>query len=46
MNEHAERPPQPTSSLKQFDILVGEWNMLEATRLSHPQRMGILLSNG
>lgn len=28
MNEHAERPPQPTSSLKQFDILVGEWNMV------------------
>ncbi len=28
MNEHAERPPQPGSSLKQFDILVGEWNMV------------------
>ncbi len=28
MNEHTQRPPQPTSSLKQFDILVGEWNMV------------------
>lgn len=28
MNEHAERPPQPTSSMKQFDVLVGEWNMV------------------
>ena len=28
MNEHAELPPQPTNSLKQFDVLVGEWNMV------------------
>ena len=26
MSEHDERSPQPTSSLKQFDILVGEWD--------------------
>jgi hypothetical protein len=30
MNEHAQRPPQPASSLKQFDILLGEWNMLRS----------------
>jgi len=28
MNEHAKLPPQPTSSMKQFDVLVGEWNMV------------------
>jgi hypothetical protein len=28
MTEQAQRPPQPTNSLKQFDILVGEWNMV------------------
>jgi hypothetical protein len=28
MDEHAERPPQPTSSMQQFEVLVGEWNML------------------
>lgn len=28
MNEHAKQPPQPTSSLKQFEILVGEWTMV------------------
>jgi hypothetical protein len=28
MNKHSELPPQPTSSLKQFDILVGEWDMV------------------
>jgi len=28
MNERAERPLQPTSSLKQFEILVGEWKMV------------------
>jgi hypothetical protein len=28
MNEHAERPPQPTSSIKQFASLVGEWTMV------------------
>jgi hypothetical protein len=28
MNEHAGLPPQPTSSLQQFAILVGEWNMV------------------
>jgi hypothetical protein len=33
MNEHAKLPPQPTISLKQFDILVGEWNMVG----THPE---------
>jgi hypothetical protein len=33
MNEHAQRPPQPTSSMKQFDILVGEWTMVG----THPE---------
>jgi hypothetical protein len=33
MSEHTERLPQPTRSLKQFDILVGEWNMVG----THPQ---------
>lgn len=29
MNKPSEStPPQPTGSLKQFDILVGEWNMV------------------
>lgn len=28
MNEHAERPPQPPRSLKQFDTLLGEWTMV------------------
>lgn len=28
MNEHAELPQQPTSWLKRFDILVGEWDMM------------------
>ncbi|MHB8597873.1 MAG: hypothetical protein ACYDER_13795 [Ktedonobacteraceae bacterium] len=28
MDEHAELPPQPTNSLKQFDALVGEWNTM------------------
>jgi hypothetical protein len=28
MNEHAQQPPQPTSSMKQFEVLVGEWNMV------------------
>jgi hypothetical protein len=28
MNEHTELPPQPTSSLKQFAVLVGEWTMV------------------
>lgn len=28
MREHAELPPQPTSSLKQLDSLVGEWTMV------------------
>ena len=27
MTEQAKRPPQPTRSLKQFDILIGEWEM-------------------
>jgi|SRR5579872_523561 len=25
MNEHAGVPPQPTNSLKQFEVLIGEW---------------------
>jgi hypothetical protein len=33
MNEHAQQPPQPTSSMKQFDILVGEWTMVG----THPE---------
>jgi hypothetical protein len=28
MDEHAALPPQPTSSLKQFGVLVGEWTMV------------------
>jgi len=28
MKEHSAQPPQPTSSLKQFAILVGEWTMV------------------
>ncbi len=28
MKKHSEQPPQPTRSLKQFDILIGEWNMV------------------
>ncbi len=29
MDKHSNlQPPQPTTSLKQFDILVGEWNMV------------------
>jgi hypothetical protein len=28
MNERADLPPQPTSSLKQFEILVGDWTMV------------------
>lgn len=28
MDEHTGLPPQPTSSLKQFAILVGEWTMV------------------
>ena len=32
MNQHSE-PPQPTSSLKQFDSLIGEWDMVG----THPQ---------
>ena len=33
MNEHLERPSQTTSSMKEFDLLVGEWNMIG----THPQ---------
>ena len=29
MNEHAKLPPQPTSSMKHFAILIGEWKMVE-----------------
>lgn len=29
MNKHSEQqPPQPTTSMRQFDILVGEWDMV------------------
>src|SRR5215470_13755478 len=28
MNQPSEPPPQPTGSLKQFAVLVGEWNMV------------------
>ena len=28
MDEHAGRPPQPTSSMQQFEVLVGAWNMV------------------
>lgn len=28
MHEHAQHPPQPTRLLKQFEILLGEWNMV------------------
>jgi hypothetical protein len=53
MTEHVERLPQPTRSLKQFDILVGEWTMvgthpgLPATAYGHSSfewlREGLLL---
>src|SRR5690242_6164279 len=34
MNKQSKpQPPQPTGSLKQFDILVGEWNTVG----THPQ---------
>jgi hypothetical protein len=45
MNEHAELPLQPTSSLQQFAVLVGEWKMVGTHPLSHLQCMGILPSN-
>jgi hypothetical protein len=28
MNEHADHSPQPTSSLSQFEILLGDWTMV------------------
>ncbi|HEX5157966.1 MAG TPA: hypothetical protein VFW17_12190 [Ktedonobacterales bacterium] len=28
MDEHAKRPTQPTGSMQQFEVLVGEWNMV------------------
>ncbi len=28
MDEHAKLPPQPTRSMKQFEILIGEWKMV------------------
>lgn len=28
MSEHANLPPQPINSLRQFERLIGEWNML------------------
>lgn len=33
MNEHAKLTPQATGSMKQFEILVGEWTTVE----THPQ---------
>jgi hypothetical protein len=33
MNERAELPPQPTGSMQQFAVLVGEWTTVG----SHPQ---------
>jgi hypothetical protein len=34
MSEHAKgQPPQPTHSIRQFDMLIGEWTMVGA----HPQ---------
>lgn len=34
MSENSEQqPPQPTRSLKQFDVLIGEWTMVG----THPQ---------
>jgi hypothetical protein len=26
MNEHVSQPPQPTGSMKYFEVLLGEWN--------------------
>lgn len=28
MSQHSNQPPQPTKSLKQFEILIGEWDMV------------------
>lgn len=33
MTKQAHQPPQPTTSLKQFDRLIGEWEMVG----THPQ---------
>src|SRR5829696_4994569 len=33
MNKQTQQPPQPTTSLKQFEILIGEWDMVG----THPQ---------
>lgn len=33
MSERTQQPSQPTSSMKQFEILVGEWDMIG----THPQ---------
>lgn len=33
MKEQTGQPPQPTSSLKQFEVLIGEWIMVG----THPQ---------
>lgn len=39
MNKDSQgQPPQPTRSLKQFDVLVGEWTMVG----THPQLPSIL----
>jgi hypothetical protein len=38
MNEQSKRPPQPTSSLKQFEVLVGEWNTV-GTHPGFPSRV-------
>ena len=40
MNKHSELTvPQPTASIKQFDILVGEWDMV-GTHPSFPSAYG------
>jgi hypothetical protein len=28
MDEHTGSPPQPTTTLRQFDILIGDWDMV------------------
>ncbi|KXK22698.1 MAG: hypothetical protein UZ15_CFX003000844 [Chloroflexi bacterium OLB15] len=28
MSQQSSQPPQPTKSLKQFDVLIGEWDMV------------------
>ena len=40
------QPPQPTRSLKQFDVLLVNGLWLATTLYCHPLYMGIRLSNG